>query len=292
MSGAVQTSFATRGEKAREALSLAADVADYDYVILLVSGGRDSITAADVAARHGPSVGIHPDVVAHVNTGAGAQATQRVAQQIASKHGLAYIEGLNRREGERLGPRILKHGFNCRHTPEYRQRKERVFDKIYSGFPGRLLFVSGARHRESGRRRRTTGDSPINDSWRGGGKPRVTWVNAIHGFVDDDVRAHLDTFDLPESIAYEYVHHSAECNACAHDDPRDWWLLHEVDPYLVHGLLTLVQWTYMRIRRGDIDIPLERCIWGWEKLLNDAEPDRAGCDQCARLTLGEDGGSR
>ena len=267
----------------REALSMAA-LRDYDITFILVSGGTDSLVAADAVLRWGDEYGIVPDAVCHINTGVGLAVTRRTVQRFCADRGVAYIEGANWTDGEMLAHRVLKHGWPARgsarpgaaggHQMEFVNRKERVLDGVYRSWGGDHLWISGVRAAESDRRAGNVGDAPVAFGATGGRKPRQSWLCPCHGWSGEQKRTHIEEFDIPETPAYDFVGHSGECVACSFDHPTALNEIRMVDPELAYALSFLCNWVYQRIRTGEIDIPLHRCVWGWPRRLEQTDDER------------------
>lgn len=185
-----------------------------------------------------------------------------------------------------LAHRILEHGFPADsqggpgsggHWPEFINRKLDTWDKVYSGFSGEHLWISGGRVAESDRRAGNLGDGAVDFSETGDRQPRKTWIAPIHGLLDTEKAEYIDEYDIPETIAYDLLGYSGDCTACSFDDPRVLNEIRIVCPELAAALSRLVVWVYQRIRRGDIDQPIERAVWG-TPLEDDADPP----DACQR----------
>lgn len=313
-SGAVthrQQSFKSTEDKIRETLE-AAEKRDYDYVIALVSGGTDSLCAVDAYDRYHedydlPSI----DLVVQTNTGTSMPSTLKTAREFCRDRGLPYSEVRNQKEGRMLAHRILEHGFPAHsqggrgsggHWPEFINRKQDTWDKVYGGFPGQQLWISGGRVDESDRRAGNLGDGAVDFGETGDRHPRKTWLSPIHGVLDGEKEQYIEEYDIPETPAYDWLGYSGDCTACSFDDPR---VLNEIRimcPELAYALETLVVWVYQRIRRGDIDQPIERCVWG-TRLEDDGGDIPDGCQRslawggcsepnCKASKAATDGGSR
>lgn len=291
----------------REAFEMAAQQ-DFDTELILVSGGTDSLVAADAVLRWGGKYGIEPEAICHVNTGVGLTVTRRTVQEFCAERDVPYIEASNWTDGEMLAHRVLKYGWPSHgtaapgvaggHQMEFINRKERVFDGIYRSWPGEHLWISGVRAAESDRRAGNVGDAPVRFGVTGGRKPRQSWLCPCHGWSDAQKNAHIDEFDIPVTPAYDFVGHSGECVACSFDHPTALNEIRMIDPELAFVLARLCVWVYQRIRNDEIDIPLHRSVWGWPRELEtdskngtgvaspDEEPEQrtfsmVGCDDCS-----------
>lgn len=282
-----QSSFKPAEEKIRDTLEVA-EQRDFDHVIGLVSGGTDSLCAVDAYHRFHADYDLPPiDLVAQTNTGTSLPTTLETAQEFCAERGLPYIEVLNQKEGRMLAHRILNHGWPAHsqggegkggHFTEFINRKLDTWDKVYSSFSGNLLWISGGRVAESDRRAGNLGDGAVDFGESGDRHPRKTWIAPIHGLLDGEKEQYIEQYDIPETIAYDFLGYSGDCTACSFDDPR---VLNEIRilcPELAYALETLIMWVYGRIKRGDIDQPIERSIWG-TKLESDED---AEVDSCQR----------
>lgn len=281
-----QSSFKSTESKIHETLEAATE-REYDHVIALVSGGTDSLCAADAYDRFHENHGLPGiDLVVQTNTGTTLPTTLETAREFCSERDLPYIEVRNQTDGRMLAHRILEYGFPGRsqggpgsggHWPEFINRKQDTWDKVYSSFSGQLLWISGGRVAESDRRAGNLGDGAVDFGETGDRHPRKTWLSPIHGLLDGEKEGYIEEYEIPETLAYDVLGYSGDCTACSFDDPR---VLNEIRllcPELAYALQTLVVWVYQRIRRGEIDQPLERCIWGME-----IETDAGPPDECQR----------
>ena len=286
-----QQSFASPDEKIDGVLEIAA-TRDYDHVIAFASGGTDSLTAIDAYHRrhdrHGlPSI----DLVVQTNTGATVPQTLETCQEFCRDRGLKYAEVHQANPDRKIAPRVLENGWPSQRTHgfEFINRKQDTWDGVYRSFPGDLLFISGARVAESDRRAMNLGDGAVDFGESGDRQPRKTWVAPIHGLTDAEKKEIIKAYKIPETLAYPVLGYSGDCVACSFDDPE---ILNEIrllSPELAYALQTLIVWVYQRIRRGDIDQPLSRSVWGTKGLESDAndlpDPEQTafvfgGCASC------------
>lgn len=307
--GTKQLSFKPPEAKVREVLSMAAK-RDYDHVIALVSGGTDSLCAVDAYHRLRGDYDLPPiDLVVQTNTGTTLPTTLETAREFCAERGLSYAEVRNQKDGRMLAHRILEHGFPAHsqggpgsggHWPEFINRKLDTWDKVYSSFPGQQLWISGGRVDESDRRAGNLGDGAVDFGESGDRHPRKTWVAPFHGVLDGEKARYIEEHGIPETVAYDFLGYSGDCTACSFDDPR---VLNEIRllcPELAWALETLIVWVYQRIRRGEIDQPIERCVWGTEIDSEGTVPDECqrslqwgGCSEpdCEAAKALPDGGA-
>jgi len=294
-----QQSLTPRPEKTDAAIDRAAGH-EYDHVIALASGGTDSLCAIDAyhrrAERHDlPDI----DVVAQTNTGTTLPSTLKTAREFCAERGLAYVELRNQHDPDEdsdnyrmLAPRVVRNGFPANsqggptsggHWMEFINRKQDTWDSLYRSFAGSQLWISGGRTAESDRRAMNLGDGAVDVGEPGDRHPRKTWLAPIHGWLDSEKAEYIDEYDIPETLAYDVVGYSGDCTACSFDDPRVLNELRILSSELAYALSTLVVWVYTRIRRGDLDQPIERCVWGTELREDDAPNAGAGCQRTIRF---------
>lgn len=295
---AMQQSLTPRREKTDEALSTAAQ-REFDHVIAMVSGGTDSLCAVDAYYRHHEHHDLPPiDLVVQTNTGATLPSTLETAREFCAERGLSYAEVRNQYEPDEdsdnyrmLGPRIVRNGFPSNsqggpgkggHWMEFINRKQDTWDKVYGSFPGSQLWISGGRVAESDRRAMNLGDGAVDFGETGDRHPRKTWLAPCFGWLDGEKADYIDEHDIPKTIAYDFLGYSGDCVACSFDDPRVLNDIQLLSPELAHVLSILVVWVYQRIRRGDLDQPIERCVWGTE-LIEDDDLDESTCQRSLRF---------
>jgi len=205
----IQQTFSSPATRSKEVLSRAAEqYGDADHVVLAVSGGTDSIVAADVVARYGPEYGLEPDYVFHARTGTGVPQSRTVAKVLAEMHGLEYIERGPRRDKDTLAYRIIGNGWPGEYTGsfatgghaiEWANRKDKPMDVLYSDLDGMQMWISGSRDLESDRRSGNIADSAIEVQER---RSRRAWVSPIHGWTTSEKVDYLTEHGLPVSEAY------------------------------------------------------------------------------------------
>lgn len=264
-----QTSFSSPIDRTREVLSRAKQQGLDEHTLnLAVSGGTDSIVAADIMCRLGPEYGFEPDTVVHVDTGASVPQSRLSARVIAEKWDLNWMKQGYRNPQDSLAARILDNGWpggyagspwTGGHGLEWANRKDKPMNAAYMEFDGQQTWVSGVRKLESKRRSGNVADGAIDRD-----KPRRTWLSPIVGWTDADKREYILEHGLPVSQAYLVLGFSAECVACSFDDQGLLTDLDLLSPELSHALRTLAVWLYMRVRRGDVELDSKRLCWGWD----------------------------
>jgi len=285
MSTTVQSAFKTPEDRVKDVLQHAANQHnDVDHITLAVSGGTDSIVAADVMARYGPQYGLEPDSVTHIQTGIGTPQTTLTARLIAKKHGLEFIEQGYRNPQDSIAARILENGWpgayggspwGGGHGLEWANRKDKPMNAVYVGIDGQQIWVSGVRALESSNRQGNVPDTGVERD-----KPRRVWVSPIVGWSSREKLAYLKEHKLPVSEAYEIVGYSAECMACAYDETGLLTRMYLLCPELEWCVCTLAVWVYQRVARGDVDLAPKRLCWGWEP------QDNVATDDPGQQTLG------
>lgn len=264
-----QTSFTSPVDRTREVLERAQhQITDHDVVVLAVSGGTDSIVAADLMCRIGPEYGFNPSTIVHVNTGASVPQSRLAARIIADKWGLDFmVQGYRNIEGS-LAYRVLENGWaggyagspmTGGHGLEWANRKDKPMNAAYMEWDGQEVWVSGVRKLESKRRSGNVADGAIERD-----KPRRTWLSPIVGWTSAEKQDYIERHNLPVSQAYLILGFSAECVACSFDDAGLLTDLELLAPELAHAIRSLAVWLYMRVRRGDVELDPKRLCWGWE----------------------------
>jgi 3'-phosphoadenosine 5'-phosphosulfate sulfotransferase (PAPS reductase)/FAD synthetase len=263
-----QQSFTTPIERSKEVLRRVSQIYDPNHIILAVSGGTDSVVAADVMARLGPEFDLTPTAVAHINTGASIPQTELAARIIADIHDLQFIKQGYRNQRNSIGWRVLEQGWPAAygghptelgHGREWANRKNKPMDAVYMMFDGFEMWVSGARKLESGKRQGNVPDSGFEED-----KPRRVWVQVIGGWTEAEKQRYIKQRGLPVSESYLLLGFSGECTACSFDNQG---LLTGIDllaPELSHAIRTVALWLYQRVKRGDVDLEPKRLCWGWE----------------------------
>lgn len=271
----VQTSFVDPIDKIRRVLSKL-EGQQFDLVRINLSGGIDSFVAAEAIRRLGPEYGIEIDVAAHYQTGTNIPSTTECVQQYCADHGIPYIEGINPKLKERVGPQLLDYGqygsgegrviIDRKHATAYVLRKERVEDGFYRGFSGdNMLSISGAYFDESDSRGRKM-DGAIKWGETGKKKPRLTIASPIYALTTDEVDELADRWGVPKAPAYDTLGSSGDCTGCAYDQAGRFGNLWAEAPHLAFCHATLMVWVQMRRARGELNLPPERVIWGWGSL--------------------------
>jgi len=290
-----QTSFTGPVERSREVLERLSKQYDPNHITMTVSGGTDSVVAADVFARYGPRYGLEPDSITHIHTGAAIPQSELVARTLAEMHNLEFIMQGYRKENGSLAHRVLENGWpgayggspmTGGHGLEWANRKDKPMNKVYVDIDGLQVWVSSARKLESKKRSGNVPDSGINKD-----KPRRVWCAIIGGWTSQEKQDYIKRHKLPVSEAYVGLGFSGECVGCAFDETG---LLTNIDilcPELSHAIRTLTLWLYQRMKCGEVDLEPKRLCWGWEvkqdsadeskqqKLTENTAQSMIGCDE-------------
>lgn len=276
-----QASFTPPEDRSREIIKRCADqyADEAETTVLTVSGGTDSVVAADLVARIGPEYGIDPDAIAHIDTGAGIPQSRLVAKVVADMHDLDFIVQGYRQDKNSLAHRILGNGWpgayggspmTGGHGLEWANRKDKPMNAVYMMFEGLEIWVSGARKLESKQRSGNVPDSGIEQD-----RPRRIWLSPISGWTSAEKQEYIKERGLPVSEAYLILGFSGECTACAFDEVG---LLTNIDilsPELGHAIRTLAVWLYQRVKRGDVELEPKRLCWGWEPEDVENDPEQS-----------------
>ena len=256
---------------------------DVNKYVLGVSGGTDSVVAAQLSVEFAKMYGVDLDkfVVMHANTGTAIPQSKLVAKVFAEMHGLDYVEAGPRNPQDYLAVRVLDNGWAGQyggspatggHGLEWANRKNKPMQAVYMMFEGKQLWFSGTRVTESKKRSVNLGSRAIDQDSQ---SPRRTWVSLIYSWDSSDKVKFIKDRGLPVSEAYEILGYSGECTACAYDDKG---LLNDIgllSPELAFCLKTLAVWVGLRAVRGDIDIDPKQLCWGWEPEDGDNRGDSA-----------------
>ncbi len=285
----IQTSFTDPVPRSKEVLRRCAKQYDPDTVLIAVSGGTDSIVAADIIARYGPEYGLEPDAIVHVNTGASVPQTELTARIVADMHNVEFHRETYRNEQDSLAARVLENGWpggyggspaTGGHGLEWANRKHKPMEETYMAYEGSQLWVSGARKLESKKRSGNLPDSGIESD-----KPRRAWLSIIGGWTTEEKRRYIKRRGLPVSECYLFLGYSGECTACSFDNTGLLTNLDLLCPELSYSIRRLTVWLYQRAKRGEVDIDPKQLCWGWDPGENmdqthelDTAQEMVGCD--------------
>lgn len=196
-------------------------------VVLMLSGGDDSITALNTAIM----LGIRIDAIIHGVTGTGLPAVKKYCQDIAEKHKIKFIVA---DAGNRWEEYVDRKGFMGKgvfaHKFSYHLLKNRPFVMAISkhfrrGHRDRsILLLNGVRIEESENRALRYGDDPYNITGKN------IWVNIIHFWEKSDCMQLIEGAGIQRNPVAIALGRSGECNcgtmqneasrlACAQYDP-------------------------------------------------------------------------
>lgn len=272
--GSIQSSFLGPIEKIRRVLKRL-EGEDFDLKRIDLSGGKDSFVAAEAVYRLGPEYGIELDMVAHYTTGTGIPSTTKLVQEYCAERGLPYVEGMNKKPKEMVGPQALDYGYygsgegrvmaDRKHATAYVLRKQRVEDGLYGGFSGDILQFSGAYYDESDSRGAKM-DGAIKWGETGKKKPRLTIASPIYALTEGEVETLAERWNVPEAPAYATLDASGDCTGCAYDQAGRFGNLWAEAPNVAFAHATLMVWIQIRRARGELNLPPERVFYGWGSL--------------------------
>lgn len=201
----VQTCLQDKIESSEEIVSRA--IAEYNpyAIVVMFSGGDDSLTAYHITRY----LGIPATHFLHGVTNTGIVETTDFARMIGEQSGLRYIEA---NAGDSYENYVLRKGFfgigDSAHTMAYHVLKNKHFTRVLSQNirqrkQGRnILLINGARKQESDNRKRSM-INPIKAD------ESNIWVNIINDWTKLDCLEFLD--DRKRNPVTEILHRSGEC---------------------------------------------------------------------------------
>lgn len=234
-------------KQSKEIYDLAVSVYNPKAVVLLLSGGDDSMAAYHVCKQ----LGIKLDYVIHGNTRTGIEETTLFARKEVERLGDNYIEA---DAGSSYVDYVMRKGFfgkgNNAHNYSYHVLKIGHFRKAVSkymrmrqrNFP--ILFINGARQQES-ERRKITMLSPYK---KDPSQPNNIWVNIINHWPNRAPVDFLEGCGIKRNPVSILLCRSGECmcgtmqtegdrNEAAFYFPKWGKQLHELDKAVqaIHG---------------------------------------------------------
>lgn len=290
------------------------DQYDIDKTYALVSGGHDSDTALDVAAKH---PGLDLDGVVHINTGVGIPETREFVMQRCEDLGLKFIEigGVDmasrmrrgkgqslhgqindepypdpeyefyalRRESEEYRTLVTKFGFpgQAVHKYMYANLKEKPLQRFVAMHDDdeTIAFVSGVREDESQNRIENIDDTGIQETIG------AVWVAPIMAWTDKHVHEYRDEESLDDNPVVNKMHMSGECLCGAYADRRELEMLKLFYPNTARFIENVELDVFREIERGNI--PDEYGLWAHGGL-SDAEHSARVDSQQTSFTLCSD----
>jgi 3'-phosphoadenosine 5'-phosphosulfate sulfotransferase (PAPS reductase)/FAD synthetase len=181
-----------------------------DVVLMMFSGGDDSLTAYHVARQ----LGIKINFVLHGNTGCGIPDTTAFARNEVAKLGDKYLEANAGRAYEEY---VIRKGFfgkgNHAHGFSYNVLKLNQFRRVISASivkrkrNVKIMLLNGARRTESERRKITM----INPIKIDKGRQNQIWVNLINDWEKSDCLDFLDGNGIKRNQVSVNLCRSGEC---------------------------------------------------------------------------------
>jgi 3'-phosphoadenosine 5'-phosphosulfate sulfotransferase (PAPS reductase)/FAD synthetase len=187
-------------------------VADYQpyATVLMLSGGNDSVAAAEVTK----ALGIPVNFVLHGITGTGIPATLDFVRRVGPGYGTHYIEA---NAGGAYEQYVLRKGFfgtdRTGHTYAYHILKHRRFGAAISKHirqrrrRRKVLLLNGARLSESENRRKNLAE-PIEPDRQ---NQSNVWVSLIHSWSKADRDNFLDSTNAMRNPVTQKLCRSGEC---------------------------------------------------------------------------------
>ena len=193
-------------------------------IVLMVSGGHDSITNAHVSATALQEMGL-PFVVYHGDTTIGIPETQQYVKDMCKRYGWKLFIGKPSNPKDCYEALVKKFGFpgptRMSHQIMYRHLKERALNyfvthqcKTTPYARENVLLLSGLRKMESRVRVGYTREVNKENS--------KVWVNPIFYFSDSDVREYMSKNGIPKNPVKEKICISGECLCGAFAGKEEW----------------------------------------------------------------------
>lgn len=180
-----------------------------DYIVSMVSGGKDSAASHAMAVR----LGLKIDLIIHGNTRTGIRQT---SEFVAQHYGHAGPDFAVADAGTAYEDYVLRKGFFGKgigaHSFSYRVLKATPFRKVLSAKIRqrkrgvKIMLLNGARKDESANRQahlQVTRADPA--------APGNVWVNVIHDWTQDDRDAFLKREAVPINPVAKVLCRSGEC---------------------------------------------------------------------------------
>lgn len=186
-------------------------IAEYQpyAVVLMLSGGDDSLTALHVAKQ----LGIKIDFIMHGVTGTGIQETHDFVKGVVSREECKYIEA---NAGTSYVDYVLRKGFfgvgETAHTYSYHLlkwthfRREVSLNIRHKKRNRNILFINGARRQESDNRMKTM----VNPIRRADGGSNI-WVNIINDWPNHSTVDFLEGNSIKRNPVSILLCTSGEC---------------------------------------------------------------------------------
>lgn len=205
-------------------------------IVLMLSGGDDSITALQVALL----IGLKIDFIIHGVTGTGLPAVRQYVQQVADRVGIKIIYA---DAGNAFEEYVMRKGFfgrgNDAHKFSYHILKTNPFDRAISKYirkniSGRkIILLNGVRIEESENRADNYGDNPYR--WT----RNDYWVNVIHWWTKAECLDLLESESIIRSPVSIALGRSGECNCGTMDTEADRIAAYAFDPVFAERMIRL-----------------------------------------------------
>lgn len=189
-------------------------------ILVMVSGGSDSLTAYTVARELGVSI----SGIAHVVTGTGIPETTDWVRQWAAKQPYPYYEA---NAGDAYERYVLRKGFLGRgeraHAYAYHILKAEYFRKLISkNFRQRkrgrrILLINGARSSESENRMFKLDNQDIQQE----GRNQNYWANLIRHWDKNTCYQYLGEKGVQINTVSQVLHRSGECMCGPTQSPEE-----------------------------------------------------------------------
>jgi 3'-phosphoadenosine 5'-phosphosulfate sulfotransferase (PAPS reductase)/FAD synthetase len=196
-------------ESSREIVARAISEYKPYAIVLMLSGGDDSMTALHVAKE----IGVNIDFIMHGVTGTGIEETHKFVLDVVRKQDAKYLEA---NAGSVYTDYVLRKGFFgvgldahsfTYHLLKWTHFRRTVSQNIRHKKRNRnILFINGARRLESENRKITM----INPIKTVGGKSNV-WVNVINEWNNHDTVDYLESNGIERNPVSKVLCRSGEC---------------------------------------------------------------------------------
>ena len=188
-----------------------------DYIVQMVSGGRDSACSYAVAEE----LGVKPDLIIHGKTGTGIPLTTRFVTDYYGSLGPDFALA---DAGTTYVDRVMRKGFygvgNEAHRMSYQELKASPFRAAVSKHLRqrrrgvKVMLINGMRAEESPARQRR----PVMNE---DGNRKNYWVNVIHHWTTEDRDTYLKAREIPINPVAVQLCRSGECMCGTMQDQGD-----------------------------------------------------------------------
>jgi 3'-phosphoadenosine 5'-phosphosulfate sulfotransferase (PAPS reductase)/FAD synthetase len=200
-------------DRADTVLEKAATDYEFDTILAAVSGGTDSQTALDVAAR---SDAIDLDGVVFIDTGVHIPAVKEWVKAQAEQRGLPFYstDETHRLPQEQYQRLSTVYGFPGPpvHDTQFQNLKSKRVSRLLSEFDGKVGLISGVMEAESDRRKMNIDDEPIDEQ---GSK---AWISPLFDWPIAVVGEYRDYHGLEACEVGSALEVSGDCLCAAYGD--------------------------------------------------------------------------